>query len=143
LGYYERAEEYRRILGQENYQNIIKREFDPNNNKQPWLPVHLDLIQMPFASFITTNYDCIIEYAYIENGEAPIYNFYPILPHTHLRDRQIFHVHGIIDHSRLPETIGSIIFTRSDFNEAYTSGSNLIKLITCLYTELTIFFRWV
>jgi len=142
LDYYERAQEYRNILGIDNYRNIIQREFDPENDKQPWLPVHLYLVEMPFISYITTNYDCIIEnaYAYIERDLAPIYNFYPLLPISHLRDRQVYHIHGIIDHSRLIETLNSIILTRSDFDEAYAPGSNLIKLITCIYTELTSFF---
>jgi hypothetical protein len=140
LDYYDRAEKYREILGLGNYRNIIQREFDPENNKQPWLPVHLDLVEMPFVSYITTNYDCVIENAYRKMGEAPIYSFYPLFPISHLRDRQIYHIHGIIDHSRLPETQDSIVLTRSDFDEAYDQDSNLIKLITCLYTELTLFF---
>jgi len=141
LDNYDRAEEYRNILGIDNYRNIIQRELDPENDKQPWLPLHLDLVEMPFVSFITTNYDCIVENAYRRiNGLAPIYNFYPLLPISHLRDRQIYHIHGIIDHSRLLETQDSIVLTRSDFDEAYAQGSNLINLITCLYTELTLFF---
>jgi hypothetical protein len=140
LDYYDRAEKYREILGLDNYRNIIQKEFNPENNKQPWLPVHLDLVEMPFVSYITTNYDCVIENAYRKMGLEPTYSFYPLFPMTHLRDRQIYHIHGIIDHSRLLETQDSIVLTRSDFDEAYNQDSNLIKLITCLYTELTLFF---
>jgi nucleoside phosphorylase len=140
LDYYERAEEYRKILGVENYRNIIRREFDPENNKQPWLPVHSDIVGLPFVSYVTTNYDCIFENVYKTTGVTPVYYYYPILPITHLRDRSIFHIHGIIDHSKLVETQDSIILTKSDFVEAYTPDSNLLKLTNCLFTELTLFF---
>jgi len=140
LDNYERAEEYRNKLGIENYRNIIQREFDPDNNKQPWLSVHRDLVSMPFASWVTTNYDCILENAIRAIDGDPVYSFTPNHPITKLRNRQIFHIHGIIDHSNLFETQDSIILTRTDFDRAYTPESNLVKLITCLYTELTIFF---
>lgn len=76
LDFYDRAEEYRNIL-REDYRRIIQREFDPNNNKQPWLPVHRDLVAIPFVSYVTTNYDCILENAYKAMEMPPVYNFYP------------------------------------------------------------------
>lgn len=140
LDNYERAELYKNILGINNLRNIIQREFDPNNNKQPWLPVHLELVEMPFVSYFTTNYDCLTENAFKKFGVAPVNNYYPLFPMTHLRDRHIYHIHGIVDYEKLAETHDSIILTKSDFDEAYAPGSSLIQLISRLYMELTIFF---
>jgi hypothetical protein len=140
LDNYLRAEQYQNILGIDAFRNVIRREFDPNNDRQPWLPVHLRLVEMPFVSYVTTNYDCVIENAYKEKGYKPIYNYYPLLPITQILNREIYHIHGIIDPMRLAETQNSIILTRSDFDEAYKSDSKLIQLIKCLYSELTILF---
>jgi hypothetical protein len=140
LNYYERAEKYKEILGNERFRNIITNEFNPFNNKQQFQPVHLDLLDIPFVSYITTNYDCLIENAFRFQGKPTDFHFYPLLPSTHLRDRQIIHIHGMIDYSNLTATQDSIVLTKSDIDEAYAPDSNLTKLINALYTELTIFF---
>jgi hypothetical protein len=138
--YYDRAENYKCILGVNNYRAILNEKFNPLINKQPRLPVHVSLIEMPFISYLTTNYDCLLEKAFVYKQENPTYNFYPLFPITHIRDRQIYHIHGVIDHDRLLQTQDSIVLTKSDFNEAYKTGSSLLDLITCVYSEVTIFF---
>jgi len=140
LDYKDRAENYKARLGIEKYREILNNEFDPNNDKQPWLPIHEKLIEMPFLSYITTNFDCILENVFSEKGLLPNYSCYPTLPISHIRDQHIYHIHGVVDHANLETTQDSVILTRSDFNEAYAPGSTLIKLITCAYTELTLLF---
>ena len=139
--YYDRAEEYKRILG-DDFPHLLIHEFNPNENKQNWMPIHLDIVQMPFVAFVTTNYDCLIENALGKIGQRPTYSFYPTLPRTHLRNRQVFHIHGIIDYHDLLKTQGSVIFTRSDIDLAYDQekDSSLLDFLYCLYTELTILF---
>jgi hypothetical protein len=137
---YDRAKEYKRILGSKKYHEIINHEFDPNNDRQPCLFSHLYLVDMPFLSYITTNYDLLIEQAYIDRGIVPTYCFYPTLPISKLRARQIFHIHGIIDHNDLVGTQESIILTSDDFDEAYSLESSLSRLMVSLYSEFSILF---
>lgn len=140
LDYKDRAENYKARLGIEKYRDILINEFDPNKDKQPWLLIHEKLIEMPFLSYITTNFDCILENVFSDKGLLRYYSYYPTLPISHIRDQHIYHIHGVVDHANLETTQDSVILTRSDFNEAYAPGSNLIKLITCAYTELTLLF---
>jgi len=135
-----RLELYKNILGEMRFKEIITYEFNPHNNKQPLTQNHLDLIELPFVSFITTNYDCILENAKSRLDLDIKSNFYPTLPISHIRDRQIFHIHGILDYERLSETQDSIIITRSDINQAYQEGSNIYNLLNCAYQELIILF---
>ena len=61
LDNYDKAEIYKEILGAEKYTDIVSHEFDPDNDKQPFSSTHLDLIELPFISYITTNYDLVID----------------------------------------------------------------------------------
>jgi len=136
----ERAELYSKIIGEEKFTKFIVDIFNPNDNKQPCSQVHRDLVQMPFTAYVTTNFDCLLEDAFIEEGEKTSYDLYPLLQVTHLRDRRIFHIHGIIDYKDLEITKKSIILTKSYFDEAYSEDSELRRFLKSLYSDLTIMF---
>ncbi len=140
LHLYDKAELYKEILGEDRFLEIILDEFNPHINKQPYNPIHLDLLNIPFVSFITTNYDCILEKAACDNNISLPSNYYPEFPILKIRLKQIFHIHGILDFDRLDETKKSIIITRSDVTEAYKKDSSIQKLLDAIFQELTILF---
>lgn len=142
LNFYDRAELYKTILSENKFIEVILNIFDPHNDKQPCNEIHHDLISLPFASYITTNYDCTLENAARYDDVDIQYSYYPLLPSSKLREmkKQIFHIHGILDYDRLDETKGSIIITRSDIEEAYKKDSSIEKLLDTIFQELTILF---
>ena len=100
----EKADSYRKIIGEEKYYEFLIDTFDPTDNKQPCLQVHHDLIQMPFNAYVTTNYDCLLKRALEEEGKNISYDLYPFLDVTRLREKRLFHIHGIIDYDDLEKT---------------------------------------
>lgn len=135
-----RGQRYKKILGVRRYRELINHEFDPNNDRQPFLPSHISLVELPFIAYVTTNYDCNIEHAFESKGLEANYSAYPLLLLSKVRERLIYHIHGIIDHNRLSKTQGSIVLVKKDFEEAYKSNSKVVDLLKCLYSETSILF---
>lgn len=140
---YDRAERYQKILGERDFLRIIVDIFDPHKNKQPLNQIHLDLIELPFVSYITTNYDCNLESA-AKRYNLPIKkSYYPTLPTSGIKERQIYHIHGILDFENpdtLERTKTLLIITRKDAEEAYKTDTSIHDLIKVIYKELIFLF---
>lgn len=140
---YDRAERYQEILGEREFLKIIVDIFNPHKDKQPFNQVHLDLIELPFVSYITTNYDCSLENA-AKRYNLPIKkSCYPTLPTSKIRERRIYHIHGILDFEN-PDTLErmktTLIITRKDAEEAYKTDTSIHDLLKVIYKELVFLF---
>ncbi|MFZ0615363.1 MAG: SIR2 family protein [Chthoniobacterales bacterium] len=97
-----------------------------NYGKFPWMPhveIYQTIINLPFRSFVTTNYDDSLDYyRRLLKPDMRKYVF-PCLDVTRLADGAIFYLHGkASDHRNDPN---NIILSRSSFEKAYKVGEDL------------------
>jgi hypothetical protein len=59
-----RAEEYRRLMGKGNFGELIRKTF--GRREPPFDAFHEDLMQLPFKHILSTNYDPVIEEAFVK-----------------------------------------------------------------------------
>ena len=130
-------------IGEDRFFNILTEIFDPRNKNPQFDPILLNILHIPFCSYITTNYDPSIEYACRQlQAETTGFErhsfYYPNLPVTRLREKHIFHPHGYY----LPEenSQNSIILTKSKYQEAYIKGKATFKFFEALFRELDVLF---
>ena len=129
----------RDMLGEEWFQKEIIRIFG-SDGKFDYLPVHQQVVTIPFISIITTNYDYCIENAAIALSKDITVQYFPELDISRLREGHIFHIHGFI-HPKNPERyIGSLILTRKNYDFAYEEDTNLPNFLTHLYEFQTLVF---
>lgn len=57
-----RAEEYRRLLGDDAYASFIRNTFGPEEARSD--EFHVDLLRLPLRHVLTTNYDAVLEQAH-------------------------------------------------------------------------------
>jgi len=101
----------------DKYYNFLQNNLSPINTS--YNNTHLVLLEVNFLSYLTTNFDNILDNAAkrVNNGE--ILNglqVFPNLDQTFLRHRKIFYLHGKIENKR-------IVFTRTEYDSAYKHGA--------------------
>lgn len=104
------------------FYSLLRKLFDPKH-KDKYKPLHLELLKLPVSGFITTNIDvCLINAARNLSDEERLYGFhyYPDhLPVTDLKERKLFHIHGVAINHNDEDTIESTILTESDYRNGY------------------------
>lgn len=136
----ERAQQLRGLITEDQFFNMLLNEFDPRHNKQPWTAIHFYLSQLPFITFLTTNYDHILEEAFDSIKKPCRIRRYPDLFFRDSNPNTIFHIHGDLNSDDKARTIDSIILFTSDFDEAYDPDSYLIQFISEIFKEYSILF---
>lgn len=99
------------------------------------------LVNMPFAGFITTNYDSLLERALSLEGQggwAPVGNTSDEIPKLS-RDPEnlVWHIHGGID---LPAAKSRLIVSNEDYDGLYRDGSALAFQLKSLLTQRRVVF---
>jgi len=131
------ADELRDRIGADRFRRFINSVF----RKPAVSPtaLHLELVRMPFAAVITTNYDTLLEAAYtILQKHTPLtfcHNAYPELAAA-LRSGEyyILKLHGSVD------DIDSIILGRSDYRHIMMEAPALYAYLTSLFSTKTVLF---
>lgn len=111
----DRAQLFRQTVGEANYREFLQRQFDAGRQEfiQP-TPSHEALRELQLPLLFTTNYDELIEAAYLRAGEALRVSVTEAEFKAHRRSDvpHLVKLHGSIDQ---PETI---VLTRSDYAAA-------------------------
>jgi hypothetical protein len=139
LNYWEKADKYREILGENQYQGIIFPLICPDG-KEVYRRIHEVLMLLPFQSFITTNYDFCLERAAQFIGKHPITRYFPELNPSHLHSKDVFHIHGIPFLNNEKNPLGTIIFSERDYRFAYEEDHHLTSFLIQLFQFNSIVF---
>ena len=115
----------------DKYDDFLKERCQPK--QVPYNPVHTTLLQVKFISYLTTNFDNVLDNAAKDVNDGEMLKNTQILPDfdpTLLRTRKLFYLHGKIQ-SR------NIVLTRSEYDRAY--GYKRMKdLLWNVYSNMTI-----
>ena len=127
------------IKNEARYREILAALF---RNKEPYRPVHINLLEIGFEAYITTNYDLCLENATPYAKKQPGISYYPILDYKNFSNGHIFHIHGVIDPSDPElELAKSIVLSSQDYTDAYQAGTELVRFLqNVFYFQSVIFF---
>lgn len=133
----------RMTIGNDKFIEGIFTIFN-NHDKEECVNFHRFIVNIPFQSYITTNFDYCLENAANLEERNPIPEVY-ILPgfsSKDLRNGNIFHIHGVIYPQNPYRYAGSLVLTTQDYDEVYGSefGSGLIRLLFTLFQDYTVVF---
>jgi hypothetical protein len=137
----EKAQKCKNELGDANFNQILIDIFNPENNRIGFTSLHTNLVEIPFRSIITTNYDSCIELALRTLNKNRSLFYYPGLNSSELGNNSIQHIHGYIDPDRPHDTVGSIILTADDFTQAYRDRPGSVKrFLIDLFSDQNVIF---
>lgn len=134
-----RAEEYRRLLGPDGFEELVRTTFGPE--EAPHDSFHEDLVRLPFRHILTTNYDAVLEQAHAAAFHRPRAVAVNWSESQNLREiiqrigdaeygRRYVYLHGRFDE---PDTI---VLTERDYTERYVRQSDTWpKLFTLLAAQ--------
>ena len=131
------ADKYREIIGDDEYQRLLLETFQ---GEEPYRAIHQNLLGIPFQAYITTNYDLCLERASDALGQSRKSHYFPALPLSRIKNQDIYHIHGIIDHDNPDWTVGSVILTYRDYERVYLPGGRIHRFISELYDYHSIVF---
>lgn len=134
------AQECRNVLGDEGYRRFLESEFSQWTGKESFLPIHADLLALPFNAYLTTNFDSCIENAAKRVGGVESVQVYPVLDPSHLRHRHVYHLHGRAYDEQGVSTVDTMLLTARDFREAYEERNVLSSLLQDVFRWQTVFF---
>lgn len=118
------------------YEEILTKHFGAHKGSTPDT-YHL-LLQSPFKSILTINFDPLLARAIQLNQVAFELEAYPYQEVKDLILKQMsFYLHGIHENFREKS---KIILSKSDFNEAYNKHSKLIHFLSTVFDEYHILF---
>jgi hypothetical protein len=115
---------------QETYYQILATEFA---EKKPGYTVeHLALLQIPFASYMTTNIDPCLEVAaeHIERASSKdrSIQIWPEFTKSYVGSGDIFYLHGKVPRQGQTCKIERVRMTTSEYKEAYVDSSYISDL---------------
>ncbi len=132
-----RAEHYRTVMGPAAYSRFLRDQFsEPRGTVKP---LHLDLVRLPVAHMLTTNYDTLLERAHarVYPGELPqsvdwtnasaVEDFLRAARQQQ-EQRRYVHLHGIYSN---PD---GIVMTESDYQDRYHHTTAGESVLTALFT---------
>ena len=119
----------------ESFYEILYRRFNEKNFQiNPTIPLYEDLVNIPFNSFITTNYDsCIEEAAKREGIQIHDIQKYPRLIADNLSIKKVYHIHGKIDLNDINTSSKTLVLTSDNYDEAYGDSSRLPILMSAIF----------
>lgn len=128
-------------LGLGQYREILKGIFDNTKRDIPYNPILINILNIRFCAFVTTNYDPCLEFASMNLSTlAKSHSYsYPNLPLPQLTGRHIFHPHGYIDPDN-PDSVNTIILSRDEFTEAYDVTQSTSIFFRTLFGDLDVLF---
>lgn len=110
------AQLYRNLVGDPNYFEFLRTQFQPESPVDYWItPSHDELVSLDLPILITTNYDDLIERAYIHHRRALTVSSTAndFISHQHpTPESHLVKIHGTIDR---PTTV---VLTRQDYARA-------------------------
>ena len=134
-----RAEEYRRLLGPDNYAALMRQIFGPKDGRVDRL--HELLVRLPFRHVLTTNYDPVLEDAHTQvlrvpsrriewRDQAEVQEFIQKLGDPAGHERRYVYLHGRYND---PE---SLVLAESDYASHYhMRADTLPKLWSLMATQ--------
>jgi hypothetical protein len=128
-------------LGRERYRGCLRKIFDHTKRNVPYNPILINILNIPFCAFVTTNYDPCLELATMVLPTTFMRNTYsyPNSPTTKLTGKHIFHPHGYIDPQN-PDSVTSIILSQDEFIDAYDVTMATSTFFRALFWDLDILF---
>jgi len=133
------ADECRSRLGSSLYRNFIQRIFHPACAKPT--PTHRLICQLGFSAILTTNYDNILEQAYMESrgdyGIPPVYTQENVAQLARLASERRFFIlkmHG------QPEDIDTIILTERDYQKIIHQHPAYRTALSTIFSTRTVVF---
>jgi SIR2-like domain len=110
------AQLFRNLVGEANYYEFLRAQFQPSSPVDYWItPAHDELVALELPLLFTTNYDDLIEKAYVHHMRTLVASrtaddfvaHWPTRPSSHL-----VKIHGSIDNAR------TVVLTRGDYARA-------------------------
>jgi len=127
-------------LGIESYRDHLRDFFDHNTKSQQFNHILINLLNIPFCAYITTNYDPCVEFASRYAASSPkSTNSYPNLPITELRNEHIFHVHGYVNPDD-QSSVKTIVLARDEYEDAYNNSGIVSQFLSTLFSEIDVVF---
>jgi hypothetical protein len=105
-------------LTESRYYEELRRIFEPSV-RDPYSLMHVQILEMPFVSFPTTNIDNCHVLAKDNVRNRPIakdWDVYPVFAIDRLRERRILYIHGKVEND---DRIKSVILAKSEYENAY------------------------
>lgn len=113
-------QECRDQLEEAAYYAELRRIFNPDV-RDPFSIMHVQILEMPFVSFPTTNIDNCHVLAKGNVRQHDIASDWDVIPHLQidrLRERRIFFLHGKLESD---DRIRSVVLSKSEYHNAYKS----------------------
>src|ERR1043165_6867542 len=136
-----RAEEYRRLVGEDSYQLMLKKRFSTQPKKSS---AAAQLVRLPFRHYLTTNYDdVLVEAHHSVSLSAPrVLNWYrddDVRSFIFgLRDnnapKMLIHLHG---HYSDPK---SIVLSDNDYTDRYVRSLDTARKLFTIFTAERVVF---
>jgi hypothetical protein len=128
-------------LGPAHYADCLRNIFDHRKRDIPYNPILINILNVPFCAFVTTNYDPCLEFAHMNSSSGfGRHSFsYPNLPTTELKSKHIFHPHGYFN-PKDANSINSIILSQDEFSMAYETDEITSTFLRELFWELDVLF---
>jgi hypothetical protein len=132
------AQLFRQTVGQANYREFLLAQFD--SGRQPFIgvtPSHVELVRLDLPLLFTTNYDELIEAAYLEAGQHLRVSVSEDQFKARRAESQAPHLvklHGSIDQ---PD---SIVLTRDDYARARQERQEMLGAMRSEMTETAFLF---
>jgi hypothetical protein len=83
------------------------------------------LLRVRFKGIITLNFDPLLAYEARKPEHKLKVTRYPDLDRAALRERVLFHIHGLINEGQVPKP-GDIVLAQSEFHEAYDNSLSML-----------------
>jgi hypothetical protein len=110
------AQLFRNIVGDANYFDFLRRQFQPRSPVDYWVtPSHDELVALDLPIIFTTNYDNLIERAYAHHGMSLTVSStaQDFIAHLNPKpERHLVKIHGTIDAAQ------TVVLTRDDYARA-------------------------
>lgn len=117
------VQECKERMGEARYHEELRKIFDPDL-RDPISFLHVQILEMPFAAFPTTNVDnChVLAKGNLRQGKVDAdWDVFPVFHFECLTQRRVFYLHGKIEKD---DRIRSIVLATSEYQHAYkTDGA--------------------
>lgn len=113
-------------LGEEAYYEELRRVFD-SRLRPPFSQMHVQILEMPFVSFPTTNVDncLVLAMQNIRQGRiTPEWDVFPLLYTHKLTERRILYIHGKIE---ADDRIRSVVLSKGEYENAYNPNGGAAR----------------
>ena len=128
---FETVDRCQQLLGPEEYASVLLSRFDRKPAGAPGTVYGL-LAQVDFDAFVTTNFDCCLEYAGedADRSVGNIYSYPDDFSVANIGHRCVFHIHGRIVPGETTAASMRIVLSESQYRRAYEKRTELRVLIS-------------